>query len=87
MKPSQRGGVVDTRLNVYGVRGLKVAGESRRRSTRVRPLTEFNLDLSITPSNVASVRTSIVDPLRTEEQLSIRTRTHLRWLLERRPRL
>ena len=25
MKPRQRGGVVDPRLNVYGVRGLKVA--------------------------------------------------------------
>lgn len=28
MKPRQQGGVVDSRLNVYGVRGLKVAGES-----------------------------------------------------------
>jgi alcohol oxidase len=25
MKPRERGGVVDSRLNVYGVRGLKVA--------------------------------------------------------------
>jgi alcohol oxidase len=25
MKPRQRGGVLDPRLNVYGVRGLKVA--------------------------------------------------------------
>ncbi len=25
MKPRERGGVVDARLNVYGVRGLKVA--------------------------------------------------------------
>ena len=37
MKPRDRGGVVDTRLNVYGVQNLKVA------------------DMSICPSNVASV--------------------------------
>lgn len=28
MRPRERQGVVDTRLNVYGVRGLKVAGMS-----------------------------------------------------------
>jgi len=28
MKPRQRGGVVDPRLNVYGVQGLKVADMS-----------------------------------------------------------
>ena len=28
MKPRDRDGVVDTRLNVYGVQDLKVAGES-----------------------------------------------------------
>lgn len=27
MKPRDKGGVVDARLNVYGVKGLKVAGE------------------------------------------------------------
>ena len=26
MKPRSQGGVVDARLNVYGVKGLKVAG-------------------------------------------------------------
>jgi hypothetical protein len=26
MKPKEQGGVVDPRLNVYGVQGLKVAG-------------------------------------------------------------
>lgn len=28
MKPREKGGVVDANLNVYGVRGLKVAGVS-----------------------------------------------------------
>jgi alcohol oxidase len=28
MKPRERGGVVDSRLNVYGVQGLKVADMS-----------------------------------------------------------
>lgn len=28
MKPLHKGGVVDSRLNVYGVYGLKVAGKS-----------------------------------------------------------
>ena len=27
MKPRERGGVVDSKLNVYGVKGLKVAGQ------------------------------------------------------------
>ena len=29
MKPREEGGVVDSKLNVYGTQGLKVAGESR----------------------------------------------------------
>ena len=29
MKPRERGGVVDSHLNVYGVTGLKVAGLSK----------------------------------------------------------
>lgn len=29
MKPRENGGVVDTRLNVYGVENLKMAGKSR----------------------------------------------------------
>ena len=28
MKPRQQGGVVDSQLNVYDVRGLKVVGET-----------------------------------------------------------
>ena len=28
MKPREQGGVVDPRLNVYGVQNLKVAGEN-----------------------------------------------------------
>ena len=28
MKARDKGGVVDERLNVYGVKGLKIAGES-----------------------------------------------------------
>jgi hypothetical protein len=28
MRQQEKGGVVDERLNVYGVQGLKVAGES-----------------------------------------------------------
>lgn len=28
MKPRGKGGVVDERLNVYGLKGLKVAGKS-----------------------------------------------------------
>ena len=27
MKPREQGGVVDDRLNVYGVQGLKIAGK------------------------------------------------------------
>ena len=30
MKPREKGGVVDPRLNVYGVHGLKVAGMAER---------------------------------------------------------
>ena len=30
MKPREEGGVVDSKLNVYGVEGLKVAGTSRQ---------------------------------------------------------
>ena len=60
MKSREKGGVVDSRLNVYGVDGLKVAGEScvavssccvtgSQRGGRV-------LDMSICPGNVAAVR-------------------------------
>ena len=38
MKPRERGGVVDSKLNVYGVKGLKVAGQSKFTSTSVENL-------------------------------------------------
>ena len=48
MKPKDDGGVVDERLNVYGTKGLKVAG--------IVPLIEvrISVDLSICPSNVGA---------------------------------
>ena len=54
MKPREHGGVVDSRLNVYGVEKLKVAGTSCFRSFRLL-VTYVVADLSIPPSNVAAV--------------------------------
>ena len=59
MKPRDQGGVVDARLNVYGVKGLKVAG------MYLRPylccvLIVGLLDLSICPSNVGNVRRTYI---------------------------
>ena len=34
MKPRENGGAVDPKLNVYGVEGLKVAGQSGSDATR-----------------------------------------------------
>ena len=34
MKPRESGGVVNPRLNVYGVEGVKVAGQARSDDTR-----------------------------------------------------
>ena len=70
MKPRDQGGVVDARLNVYGVEGLKVAGMYQCKIDPP-PLEHFLigglLDLSICPSNVGNVgftlscRTILVD--------------------------
>lgn len=51
MKPREKCGVVDSRLNVYGVQGLKVAGTSKicQKGNTYTPL-----DMSITPSNVCA---------------------------------
>lgn len=57
MMPRERGGVVDSRLNVYGVKGLKVAGMltiSIRRSI-LCSLRFVGSDLSIAPLNVGAV--------------------------------
>ena len=55
MKPREEGGVVDSKLNVYGVDGLKVAGACGI-GCIVYPMSDSCLDLSIPPSNVAAVR-------------------------------
>lgn len=54
MKPKAKGGVVDPRLNVYGVEGLKVAGQFFFVGTACR--SDIYLDLSICPGNVSAVR-------------------------------
>jgi len=41
MKPREKGGVVDPRLNVYGVKGLKVAGTLELSSSPVFLLIYF----------------------------------------------
>lgn len=59
MKPREDGGVVDTRLNVYGVEGLKVAGESKLSIYfaygQCHDAYSDCTDVSIAPGNVASV--------------------------------
>ena len=66
MKPRDAGGVVDSRLNVYGVEGLKIAGKLFSSpvcgSTDSHPCVDsfplfVNLDLSICPGNVSAVST------------------------------
>ena len=54
MKKREDGGVVDSRLNVYGVEGLKIAGACSVRLMNSGSLTG-DLDMSICPSNVAAV--------------------------------
>lgn len=57
MKPREQGGVVDSALNVYGVKGLKVAGMYLNVVSHCRKLTScICTDMSIAPSNVGSVR-------------------------------
>lgn len=57
MKPKESGGVVDSKLNVYGVEGLKVAGRLKIISVLVRHLLipGGGIDVSIPPSNVHAV--------------------------------
>lgn len=61
MKPRDHNGVVDSRLNVYGVDGLKVVGTF---SYCAGVRTSFSqchapTDLSICPGNVAAVSTCL----------------------------
>ena len=54
MKPREQGGVVNERLNVYGVQNLKIAGNY---STIIETWYIWTLlfsDLSITPGNVGA---------------------------------
>lgn len=55
MKAREEGGVVDSRLNVYGVEGLKVAGEWTHASLLAFRSPYSFADLSIPPSNVGAV--------------------------------
>ena len=59
MKPREQGGVVDDRLNVYGVQGLKIAGKYHPTTLAQKNKlnTYVNLffsDLSIAPGNVGA---------------------------------
>ena len=58
MMPREKGGVVDSRLNVYGTDGLKVAGMYQLLTLMAiagSPAPLLLLDLSIAPGNVAAV--------------------------------
>lgn len=55
MKSRDSGGVVDSRLNVYGVQNLKVAGKAQRYMKAARKGLIFNgIDCSIAPANVGA---------------------------------
>ena len=62
MKPREQGGVVDERLNVYGVQNLKIAGNYpypflffwARVCQQYISDSSFCLDCSITPDNVGA---------------------------------
>jgi alcohol oxidase len=61
MKPRDQGGVVDSKLNVYGLQGVKVAGTLVARKSDVSatddifiPLLIGRKDLSISPGNVGA---------------------------------
>ena len=53
MKPRDKGGVVDSRLNVYGTKQLKVAGRSSDGLTIMTDLNKIS-DMSICPENVGA---------------------------------
>ena len=56
MKPREQGGVVDARLNVYGVQNLKIAGNNS--TILFQMFVKYQIssvsDCSITPGNVAA---------------------------------
>ena len=57
MKPRGQGGVIDARLNVYGVKNLKIAGTLTYHSFvgRICYISDPSCsDCSITPSNVGA---------------------------------
>ena len=57
MKPREQGGVVDERLNVYGVRNLKIAGNYPfyiYKKYVFEPIFFFHSDCSIAPGNVGA---------------------------------
>ena len=60
MKPREQGGVVDDRLNVYGVQGLKIAGKfhpptfAQKKTKLDTYVNLFFSDLSIAPGNVGA---------------------------------
>ena len=58
MKRRDQGGVVDERLNVYGIKGLKVAGSSGISIFLCLVLytDPALIDASIAPGNVGAVR-------------------------------
>ena len=53
MKPRQEGGVVDNKLNVYGIQCLKVAGEFNSRWHESFS-ADASADLSIATSNLSA---------------------------------
>jgi alcohol oxidase len=54
MKPREQGGVVDARLNVYGVQNLKIAGNYPTILCFILISDPFRSDLSIAPGNVGA---------------------------------
>ena len=58
MKPREQGGVVDERLNVYGVQSLKIAGNYPHSFFFLKNfdiyIWIFSLDCSISPDNVGA---------------------------------
>ena len=55
MKPREDGGVVDPKLNVYGVEGLKVAGALHSSLDLLSASDLLEIDLSVPPANVSAV--------------------------------